>query len=303
MALSKALREERDSLAQREGDLRWAWGDWAVRVAGPPGESTVNDGSTTTLETARFEDAHSDLTMLVPEVWRLQDYRTAAAAIPPKLRTTVRSIEAGKLLGRRVRDVRERHRLIQELTNEKGIVTADAVRRHFEIGETNTGQIERIRLGWPRSTEEKASEAARLLSDPKVAERAIREMTRRPSEAGRAIEKAVESTRRERAERSTKAREQRDEAKALPFPAHMAKMIIKIAEWAGELGYWYDELDTLPPTAERAQVGKTARELEHQARRWADKIEGIERREIEQDAPIESTAVDIKAARSRRKSA
>jgi len=228
--------------------------------------------------------------MLVPEVSSLLDYRVAAAAIPPKLRKTVRSIEAGKILGRRVKDVRDRHKLIQALTNDNGIVTVTAVRDHFDLRPKNELVTDHLH---PRSVQDRADEASRLLHDPKVAQQAVEAALRVPSDAGRAIEKAVEKVKREKAERGAKARQERDEQKALPFPAAMARMIVKIGDWAGDLAYWYAELDTLPPGAQRDQLSKTVRQLEHQAHRWADRLEEIILSELDTDAPIDGTAVEI----------
>lgn len=171
MALTKALREERDTLAGQEGNLRWSWGDWAIKVAGSPGEDRANDGSQVKLTEAREDGTHSDLTMLVPSVDRLSQYRIAAAAIPPKLRTVVRSVEAGRMLAQHAKDVGDRHRLIEALKNDKGVVTIDAIRAHVDQVSTHGDQpepepVQKAKAKAGKTTAEK--EAAQRIKDAKV---------------------------------------------------------------------------------------------------------------------------------------
>jgi hypothetical protein len=129
--LNQKQRKEWADQARSDTLSLWAWGDKAVQVAGVPGENQANDESQAKLAGALVEvvESHSDLTIRdLPTVDRLGQYRLAAAAIPPELRKTVRSIEAGRELWQVSQDVGDRHRVIEALKNDKGIVTLDAVR-------------------------------------------------------------------------------------------------------------------------------------------------------------------------------
>lgn len=124
------------SLAERERTTRWDWGDWAVDVAEPVGEDRANNGALEKLRVGLEEIAYGTPYALedLPSVHNLMDYRTAASAIPPERREQVRSIDVGRKLYEKVKDVRERDALIERLASEhpKAIVSENALRAYFD---------------------------------------------------------------------------------------------------------------------------------------------------------------------------
>jgi hypothetical protein len=217
-------------------------GPGAIKVAGPPGGDQSNDGSYEKLAEARMDglDDHSDLTFLVPTVDRLSQYRIAAAAIPPELRNTVRSTEAGRLLWQSTKDVRERHTLIESLKNNKGVVTIDAVREHFERRPTREApppkKVADAKLRRKKTPEEKATEE-QIRESKKAAVIAAGE--------GRHVS------------------------------AYLWKMVTKIDEWRRDMAVMREELGDLAED-EKIRVAETTRRLRDECDAWLDVLEGRE---------------------------
>jgi hypothetical protein len=232
--LTNSQREAGLSLASQEGDLRWAWGDWALKVA--PASSEYHDDSL-----ARLREAHDelvagesvDLTTLIPSAESLRLYRSAALAIPPKLRTAVRSLEAGRSLGQ-IADVRERHRLIEALKNEKGIVTVDAVRAHF--GNAPKGPD---REPEPEEMRQRKGRAAKT-GEEKEAEKRIKD-SRQRSRTRAAEGKTMES--------------------------ELWKIVAKMDEWRRDMDAVQPELDTLSDDG-KERIAQVAYGLRDACQRW-----------------------------------
>lgn len=119
------------SLANREAQGKYEWGDLALEAAGPPQASHANDGSYEALGRLR-EDAVVDGNLTVqevPAVDQLRQYRDGAHAVRGEQRKKVRAIAVARILWQKVPDDAERATLIDELAaaHPKGIVTSDAV--------------------------------------------------------------------------------------------------------------------------------------------------------------------------------
>jgi hypothetical protein len=251
--LTAKQRKAGQSLAEREGSLRWEWGDWALEIAkpaeGPGGAAT---GALARLEAGRNELAtNGDLS--IPSVDSLRSYRDAAAAIPPEMRTAVRSIEAGRMLGQRMKDLRERHALIESLKNDNGIVTVDAVREHFDRKPTREApppkQVADAKTRRQKTPEEKAAEE-QIRESKKAAVIAAGE--------GRHVS------------------------------AYLWKMVGKIDEWRRDMAVMREELGDLAPD-EKIRVAETTRRLREECDAWLDVLEG---HETPQDT-IDGRAVDV----------
>lgn len=150
--LTKELLDRGLSLVERERTTRWDWGDWAVEVAGPTGEWGPRNGATAKLAEATSELAQErEVSLLdLPTVGQLKYYRDAASAFPPELRDSLRSMEAARKLAQKVPDLRERHRLVEQLKNDEGIVTVRAVREHFGMASKDgtvaqQAEVQRVR--------------------------------------------------------------------------------------------------------------------------------------------------------------
>lgn len=76
----------------------------------------------------------------------------------------------------------------------------------------------------------------------------------------------------ERKRQIEEASRKRD-ADAVPLPAYMARMVVKINEWSAGLAALVDDLDQLPPGRSRDLVLESITELERQAHRWVERLE------------------------------
>jgi len=134
--LTPALHRELRALLD---GATWGLGDWAIKVAGPPGTDGVNDGSRARIDAAlaEFADVEGIARDSLPSAQHVAKCRQAAAAISPRLRSKVRDIEAGALLAQ-ITDAKDRARLIVELadTHPKGIVTRTAVQDYLRFART-----------------------------------------------------------------------------------------------------------------------------------------------------------------------
>jgi hypothetical protein len=253
--LTAKQRKAGQSLAEREGSLRWEWGDWALDVAGPVGEDQSHTGSTNRLVEAVLELSADHNELIIPAAERLRDYRYAAAAIPPELRKAVKSVEAGRMLGQRVKDLRERDTLIKSLKNAKGIVTVDAVREHFERAPTREApppkQVADAKLKRVKTPEEKATEE-QIRESRKAAVIAAGE--------GRHVS------------------------------AYFWKLVGRLDEWRRDMAVMREEINDLAED-EKARVAEAARRLREECDAWLDVLEG---REAPLDT-IDGLAVDVAA--------
>jgi hypothetical protein len=238
IAHAKEDRKVKESYSDYQRRSRWKWGDWSLKVSGPVGEAHLQDGAMETLEAAREEILSDDKGgLIIPEVYLLRDYRYAASAIPPKLRETVRSVEAGRLLGRKVKDRLELHRLVEALKNDKGVVTLDAVREHFDRVPTNTGRMRMAEeADWnpprpPRTRGEKVKMARELMEDPSIAKSVVAT----PGKVGNVVSQAL--SQKAAADRRARqaARAEQDEQNALPLSAYEQRLIKRLNDIALEL--------------------------------------------------------------------
>jgi hypothetical protein len=254
--LTVALRKERDNLYKAEGDIRWALGDWAIEVAGLPGEVGASDGSLVKLEAARTEglEPNNDLLVCAPSIERLRDYRYAAAAIPVDLRMTVRSVDAGRLLWQKVKDDTDRRDLIRKLRGRKGIVTVDAVRAHF--GQTPTRE--------PETPPEVKRAKSKVATTPEEKEAADR------------IKAAKEKATLKAAEGQT-------------ISAHFWRIVQKLDDWRRDMTVMDEELVSLTAD-EKVKVAEGAQALADQALRWVAICKG---QDVGDDGVIDGTARSI----------
>lgn len=120
----------------------------------------------------------------------------------------------------------------------------------------------------PTRHDDRVEMAATLLADPTVVEGVLAT----PSVAQRHVENAVHEREVERRQKGREVAQQQREDAALPLPAHMAAMVLRLREWASGLAELVDDLDDLPEGRARELVGEAAAELEYQAGRWRERL-------------------------------
>jgi hypothetical protein len=125
----------------------------------------------------------------------------------------------------------------------------------------------------PTRHEDKIEMAEKLLADPKVAKAAVQKVMAKPSHSRRVIDHAVHDANAERRRAERERAEQRRADGALPLPAYMATMVLKMDEWSGSLAALVDDIDELPEGRGREMVSEAAARLARQAQRWVDRLE------------------------------
>lgn len=152
----------------------------------------------------------------------------------------------------------------------------DAYRMVYTKTETveASKEVDQLRKRLPAAPEKRAEFLAeQLTADGDIAGEAIRKVIAEPSLASRRIKHVVEEREAEQ-RRKRKEEEQRSlEARAMPLPAYMAKMIIKIGDWARDLAFLVDNLEQLPDGPDLELLLKNVTELERQAGRWREKLD------------------------------
>lgn len=129
-------------LDTREGELRFAWGDWALKVA-PMGKDGVNNGATEVLQRAIAEAQIS----VSPEM--MGEYRQVAAAWAPSARAQGAAWATHRVLSRHP----DRHSLIKS-----GMTSREAERLIGRKTSSGTG----------RTPDERAEKVREYLKDPET---------------------------------------------------------------------------------------------------------------------------------------
>lgn len=125
----------------------------------------------------------------------------------------------------------------------------------------------------PKRQEDKIAMASTLLADPEVAAKAVEKALATPSKASRLIENTVAKKGAERRKKAMQAAQHQREDGALPLPAYMSSMVMKMTEFEVGMKALEDDLDDLPEGRGRELVGEAARRLGDTAYRWADRLE------------------------------
>jgi hypothetical protein len=126
----------------------------------------------------------------------------------------------------------------------------------------------------PSRHEDRVEMATKLLADPEVAKAAAKTVLDPSTKAGRLLSQAAYDQDAEKRQHRRELDEQSRARSALPLPAYMAKMVVKMDEWSLGLAGLYDDLDSLPEGRGRELVANSARSLAVQAQRWVDRLEG-----------------------------
>ena len=140
----------------------------------------------------------------------------------------------------------------------------------FARGEHQQRYVERK---VPTRHEDRVEMATKLLSDPQVAKTVAAAVTDPSTKAGRLISQQVHEHEAERRREQAEKARQKALDRALPLPAYMADMVVKMNEWSLGLAALVDDLDELPEGRGRELVADAARGLAEQAQRWVDKLE------------------------------
>jgi hypothetical protein len=136
----------------------------------------------------------------------------------------------------------------------------------------------------PTQHDDRVEMAGKLLADPAVAKAAMAELLAEKSKSQRLIEQAVSRKNAEERKRQMEAAMRKREGEAMPLPAYMSRMVVKMNEWAAGLANIEPDLEALPEGPGRETVLDALVELARQAQRCIyrlDPIEGRVRREIE----------------------
>jgi hypothetical protein len=126
----------------------------------------------------------------------------------------------------------------------------------------------------PTRHEDRVEMATKLLADPEVVKAAAKTVLDPSTKAGRLLSQAAYDQDSEKRRHQRELEEQSRARRALPLPASMAKMVVKMNEWSLGLAGLIDELDSLPEGRQRELVADAARSLAVQAQRWVDRLEG-----------------------------
>lgn len=125
----------------------------------------------------------------------------------------------------------------------------------------------------PTDRADRVEMASRLLADPEVAKAAIPAVLAKRSKSQRLIEQAVSRKNADERKRQVDAARRRRDGEAAPLPAYMAKMVVKINEWAAALASIEGDLEQLPDGRGREMVLDVLRELASQTQRCIDRLE------------------------------
>jgi hypothetical protein len=145
--------------------------------------------------------------------------------------------------------------------------------------ESRKRQLERHVV--PTHHEDRVEMATQLLADPKV----VQDVLDTPTQARSELLIAVHRENIERRDAAIAREQQRRKDEARPLPAYMAKMVVKMNEWAIGLQALTDEdLDGLPEGRQLELVANAAGYLEAQARRIRERCDRPVLRMIEGQA-------------------
>jgi hypothetical protein len=122
----------------------------------------------------------------------------------------------------------------------------------------------------PTRPEDRIEMATKLMGDPEV----VKGVLATPARARSEIKMAIHRENAKHREQASKAAQQMREDRAMPLPAYMADMVIKMNEWAMGLQALYDDLDELPEGPGLDSVVRAATFLAEQSQRWVDRLSG-----------------------------
>lgn len=162
---------------------------------------------------------------------------------------------------------------VRRLTS--GITFTDAYRMAYtSTDDVGTSLESRRKHHLPASPDRAVEQLTEdLLANPQVAKEAVTQAIARSSPAQRGIESAVQARQRERQAEAAARRQARAERQALPIRAHIAAMVVKMNDWALELGGLYDEIDVLAESgADLDTLANAAENLAQAADAWVKVI-------------------------------
>jgi hypothetical protein len=134
-------------------------------------------------------------------------------------------------------------------------------------------EADRLRKRLPAAPDKRATFLAEELGrDKDVAGAAIQQVIENPSPVSRRIEAVVAEREAARRKRAAETARRKAEREAIPLPAMMATLVVKMDEWAIALQALTDDaLDELPEGYQLELVGQAAQHLANQAQRIADR--------------------------------
>lgn len=148
----------------------------------------------------------------------------------------------------------------------------DALRSALRTGEFHLEwqRGDRDRVGAEKIAREQpeAFAAAYQQAPPKVQRQIAKQIAADPF-----VQQEVSRRNAQERKRQIEEANARRDATAVPLPAYMARMVVKINEWAAGLASLVDELDQLPPGHGRELVLESVSELERQAHRWVERLD------------------------------
>jgi hypothetical protein len=125
----------------------------------------------------------------------------------------------------------------------------------------------------PTRHKDRVEMATKLLADPKVAKAAAKTVLNTSTPAGRVLAQAAHDAERAQRQKDAERNLSRRQGKAMPLPAHMAKMVMQMNEWTRGMNALREDIDDLPEGRGRELVAKAAGDLAEEAWWWADRLQ------------------------------
>jgi len=119
----------------------------------------------------------------------------------------------------------------------------------------------------PTKHEDKVEMVTKLLDDPKVMRDVVSNPTK--NKTARKVRNAVTAMNAKERKEAIEREQQKAADRALPLPAILVSLMVKMREWAGDMSVVFEDVTAIPRShPERASVGKAASDLRFQAQRW-----------------------------------
>jgi hypothetical protein len=134
----------------------------------------------------------------------------------------------------------------------------------FKRGEAQRRYVERKA---PTQHQDKVEMAKELLDDPKVLREIVSEPTK--NKTARKVRNAVTAMNAKERKQAIEREQQKAKDRAVPLPAILIALVVKMREWALDMSGVYEDVVAIPGDhPQRAEVGRAASDLRHQAQRW-----------------------------------
>jgi hypothetical protein len=119
----------------------------------------------------------------------------------------------------------------------------------------------------PTQHRDKVEMAKTLLDDPQVLKEIVSEPTK--SKTARKVRNAVTAMNAKERKEAIKREQQKARDQAMPLPVMLVRLMVRMREWAMDMSGLYPDVVAIPDDhPQRAEVGKAASDLRHQAHRW-----------------------------------